>query len=109
MSTSPSDPGALAGTDSLAALDLGNRFVAGEPSALREAFERWSALVHTMALRVTSDPTQSEDVVQVVFLEAWRSRERFDPGLRPLPAWLVGITRHVLADHVRSAVCSNDA
>ncbi len=78
---------------------VGRRFRAGEECALEEAYERWGSLVHTIAVRTTTDRTHADDVTQQVFVKAWRSHRQFDPDLRPLSAWLVGILRHVLADH----------
>jgi len=37
-----------------------------------------------------------------VFIEAWRGRARFEPSRSCLPAWLVGITRHTIADSYRA-------
>lgn len=78
---------------------LGDRFRSGQESALAEAFERWSPLIHTIARRALATEAHADDITQQVFVKAWRSHARFDPDIRPLPAWLVGITRHVLADH----------
>ncbi|MGC4111300.1 MAG: sigma-70 family RNA polymerase sigma factor [Nocardioides sp.] len=78
---------------------LAVRFRNGDEDALAEAYQRWSPLLYGMARRATTEPSEADDVLQGVFVRAWRGRATFDPGQRPLPAWLVGILRHHLADH----------
>jgi RNA polymerase sigma-70 factor (ECF subfamily) len=81
---------------------LAARLVAGEDGALEEVFDRWSSLVHSFALRALADPHDAEDVTQQVFVAAWRSRHTLTPSPSALPAWLIGIARHKIAD-VRAA------
>lgn len=77
---------------------LAGHLRAGAHEALEEAYRRWSPLVHTLALRALGDHHDAEDVTQAVFVTAWRSRATVDPGRGTLSAWLVGITRHRIAD-----------
>ena len=78
--------------------DLERRFRDGDEGALVGAYERWSALVYTLALRSLGQAADAEDVVQRTFVTAWERRASYDPGRGRLSAWLVGITRHRIAD-----------
>lgn len=77
--------------------DVARLLAAGDERGLAEAYVRWSPLVHGLARRRLPEH-DAQDVVQAVFVAAWRSRDRYDPARAELGAWLVGITRHRVAD-----------
>lgn len=77
---------------------LTHAFQAGGERALADVYARWSPLIFTIAVRSLANTADAEDVTQKVFIEAWRGRAGFDPARSPLPAWLIGITRHVISD-----------
>jgi RNA polymerase sigma factor (sigma-70 family) len=78
--------------------EIGRRFAAGEEQALTWAYERWSGQVHGMAVRAFGPGPDAEDVTQQTFVSAWTGRSGYRPDRGPLPAWLVGVARHKIAD-----------
>ncbi len=78
--------------------EVGSRFAAGDEQALAWAYERWGGLVHGLACRALGPGPDAEDVTQQVFVSAWTNRSGFAAERGPLPAWLVGICRHRIAD-----------
>jgi RNA polymerase sigma factor (sigma-70 family) len=78
--------------------EIGRRFTAGEEQALALAYQRWAGQIHGMAVRAFGAGPDAEDVTQQTFVSAWTGRAGYRLDQGPLPAWLVGICRHKIAD-----------
>lgn len=57
--------------------------------------------LYRFALRQLGDGGAAQDVVQEVFLRAWRAAGSFDPQLAGLRTWLFAIARNVVVDEAR--------
>jgi RNA polymerase sigma-70 factor (ECF subfamily) len=57
--------------------------------------------VYTFAYRLTADATQAEDLVQEVYLKAWRFMNRYEEGTNA-KAWLFKICRNAFINEYRS-------
>jgi RNA polymerase sigma-70 factor (ECF subfamily) len=75
-------------------------FADGE-AGLRAAYDAHGGLVYGIC-RKALDEHAAKDVTQEVFLSAWRGRHQFDPAKGNLAAWLVGIAKRRIIDHLRS-------
>ena len=69
------------------------RLRAGDEQAYAELYRRAYPCVFGFALRRLGDPTEAEDVAQDVFLQVYRSIERYE-GRSNLLCWILGIARH---------------
>lgn len=74
----------------------------GDESALASCLDQYGALVWSIAdrhLRPIGEDV--EDVVQDIFVEVWRSADRFEPALGSEPAFIATIAHHRVVDRVR--------
>ncbi|UOQ56034.1 sigma-70 family RNA polymerase sigma factor [Leucobacter allii] len=79
------------------------RAAAGEQHAFAELYDMMSPRVFGLILRVVVDRSQSEEVLQEVFLEAWQSARAFDRARGSARSWLLTIAHRRAVDRVRSA------
>lgn len=84
------------------------RTARGDEQAFEELYDLISPRVHGLVRRVVRDLAQSEEVVQEVFLEVWRSASRYQPGRGTVLGWALTLAHHRAVDRVRSAQADAD-
>lgn len=74
----------------------------GDQAAFAVVYDRAAPAILGTVRRVLRDPAQSEEVVQEVLLEVWRSAARFDPAAGSAAAWIATMAHRRAVDRVRS-------
>lgn len=70
--------------------------------ALGELYDRHAARLLGLAYRIVGETGEAEEVVQEVFLYAWRAAATFDPARGSVIAWLLVATRSRAIDRIRA-------
>lgn len=81
--------------------DLWARSRAGDRDAFGVLFERYGRPIYNYCFRRVASWATAEDMLSVVFLEAWRRRDKKLPPEKVLP-WLYGIATNVVRNQRRS-------
>lgn len=74
----------------------------GDQDAFTAVYDQAAAAVLGTVRRVLRDPAQSEEVMQEVLLEVWRTAARFDPSSGSAAAWIMMLAHRRAVDRVRS-------
>jgi RNA polymerase sigma factor (sigma-70 family) len=80
---------------------LWSRSRAGDAAAFGLLFERHGKAIYNYCFRRVGDWAVAEDLLSIVFLEAWRRRDKELPHDKVLP-WLYGIATNVVRNRRRS-------
>jgi RNA polymerase sigma-70 factor (ECF subfamily) len=83
--------------------------VKGDRDALARLYERHSAILFGVAMRIVRERREAEDLLHDVFLEAWRHAKDFDPKRGRVRTWLAIRMRSRALDHQKSARVSRNA
>lgn len=73
----------------------------GDRSALGALYDATSPKLLGVVFRILSDRSESEDVLQEVYLTVWRQAGRFDPERASAMTWLSTIARNRAIDRLR--------
>lgn len=88
--------------------DLLVRVAGGDQASFAELYDLLSSRVFGLILRVLVNRSQSEEVLQEVFLEIWQSASRFAPNRGQGRTWVLTIAHRRAVDRVRASQSSTD-
>ena len=74
----------------------------GEATAMSHLYDRYAPSVLGLALRITREQADAEEVVVDTFAQAWRDVGRFEAGRGSVAAWLATIARSRALDLLRA-------
>ena len=80
---------------------LVRRVAEGNREAFLALYDRHSAKVYGLALRVVGERMTAEEVTQDAFLRLWTRAVTYDPDKGRLSSWLLTITRRLAIDYFR--------
>lgn len=80
---------------------LADQMARGDKNALARLYDLLARPLYSLALRITSDPSEAQDVVQDVFLQLWNKAADYQPARGSYFSWAATLTRNRALDRIR--------
>ncbi len=72
-----------------------------DKSALSRLYDALSRPLYSLALKVTNDSAEAQDIVQDVFLQLWQKAADYTPARGSVFSWAATLTRNRAIDRIR--------
>lgn len=79
-----------------------NRVAGGDCCAVGELYDLHGRLLFGLLVRMLNDRAEAEEVLQEVFIQAWRRAHTYNAALGTPAGWLCGIARNRAIDRLRA-------
>jgi RNA polymerase sigma factor (sigma-70 family) len=78
------------------------RLRAGDESALRSLYDKYSMALQGVIMKIVDSVETSEDLLQETFVKIWQNFDSYDESKGRLFTWMLNIARNLAIDKVRS-------
>ena len=82
--------------------ELVSMLQSGDETAFALLYDRYSALLFGIIVRVVAERREAENLLQDCFVKIWQNIGRYDPSKGRLATWLINIARNTAIDFTRS-------
>jgi RNA polymerase sigma-70 factor, ECF subfamily len=80
---------------------LMGKIAAGEEAALAELYRQFAPILLGLALKMTGDKKEAEEILQEGFIDIWRKAAAYNSSLGSAFAWTVTVVRNKAIDRLR--------
>lgn len=80
------------------------RIAKQDQQAIKECISCYNGLIWSIIRNAGFHNGEAEDLVQNIFIEIWKSAERFDPNIRDEAVFITMITRRRMIDFLRKKI-----
>jgi RNA polymerase sigma-70 factor (ECF subfamily) len=101
LTTHPTEACTLLAEDALSDEELMKQIAKRNPEALAQLFDRYSAVLKALIIRVVHDETEADDLLQEIFMQVWRQSENYSQQKGKPLGWLVTLSRRRAIDRLR--------
>jgi RNA polymerase sigma-70 factor (ECF subfamily) len=77
------------------------RIMQRDEKALAALYDRYAGMLSSVLNRILRDTQASEEILQDIFFQLWRTASRFDASRGSLPGWLLVIARNRAISRLR--------
>ncbi|WP_254846486.1 RNA polymerase sigma factor [Hymenobacter sp. CRA2] len=78
------------------------RLRAQDEAAMTEFYDKYSAALYGVILRIVRKEEEAEDVLQEGMVKIWHSFQSYDPSKGRLFTWVLNVCRNLAIDKIRS-------
>ncbi|MBH0230847.1 RNA polymerase sigma factor [Halobacillus yeomjeoni] len=81
--------------------ELYQKMIDGDKQSLEALYDKYEKLLYSFVIKLSSDETLAEEVLQEVFIKLWTQKAKYDNTKGKFSSWLVTITRYTAIDQIR--------